>query len=441
MPPCSHQPAPYGGPSREEVWTERRRYVNPGVFHLYREPIMLVEGRGQYLWDETGRRYLDFIAGIATVSCGHGHPRVLARIREQLETLQHATTIYLHPNYGELARRLAETLPDGLEVACFTNSGSEANELAVNLARAYTCATDVIAVRSGYHGGSAATMGLTGLSSWKFSIPQGVSIHHTVCPDPYRSPFEGSPDEIARKSAGDVQQIIACQTPGRVAAFLAEAIQGVGGATHGRGDYLRLAYRAVRDAGGVCIADEVQCGFARTGRHFWGFQNFGVEPDIVTLAKAIGNGMPLGAVIARREIAEVLKQKLHFNTFGGNPVAMAAGLGVLEAIEEDGLQENARRVGDRLKAGLLELMQRHEPIGDVRGLGLMLGVELVGDRESKEPAAAECAEVLEECRRHGLLLGKGGLHGNVLRIKPPLCITEADADFAVEVLDAALRRK
>ncbi len=440
MPDSPYRPRPYRGPSREEVWTERQRYINPGIFHFYKEPIMLVEGRGQYLFDEQGKRYLDLFAGIATVSCGHAHPLVIARIQKQLDHLQHASTIYLHPSFGELARRLAELLPEGLEVVYFTNSGSEANELAINMARLYTGCTDVIAVRNGYHGGSAAAMGLTGLSTWKFPIPQGVGIRHTVCPDPYRSPFEGTPEEIAAGSARDVDEIIRFQTPGKVAAFIYEAIQGVGGVTTAAPNYLPMVYELIRLAGGLCIADEVQCGFARTGGHFWGFEEFGVVPDIVTLAKAIGNGMPLGAVVTRREIAEVLSWRLHFNTFGGNPVAMAAGLGVLDAIQTDRLQENARRIGAHLKQRLEELMANQPLIGDVRGQGLMLGVELVLDRETREPATQQTLQVMEGCRRHGVLIGRGGYFGNVLRIKPPLCLTEADADFAVEVLGEVLSK-
>jgi alanine-glyoxylate transaminase/(R)-3-amino-2-methylpropionate-pyruvate transaminase len=440
MPPFDYRPRPYDGPTRVEVLATRRAHVNPGVFALYREPLMIVEGRMQYLFDETGRRYLDLFGGIVTVSCGHCHPTIVARIQEQVARLQHATTIYLHPNLPALARKLAAKMPRGLDVTYFVNSGSEANDLAITMARLYTGHTDVIAVRNGYHGGSPSAMGLTSPHTWKYPVLQGTNVHHVECPEPYRSSRPGTPEEIAAAAAADIGDLIRYSTPGRVAGFIAEPIQGVGGVTLGAPNYFREAYRVVREHGGLCIADEVQTGFGRTGAHYWGFENFGVEPDIVTLAKGFGNGVPLAAVTTRREVAEVLAQRLHFNTFGGNPVSMAAGLAVMDVIEEEGLQENARVVGARLLDGLRRLQRRHPLVGDVRGMGLMLGVELVSDRATRAAATAETLEVLEAARELGVLVGKGGLQSNVLRIKPPMCITAADADFAVDVLDRALAR-
>ncbi len=437
MPPFAYRPAPYRGPSREEVLALRRAHVNPAVFTLYREPLMIVEGRMQYLFDETGRRYLDLFAGIVTVSCGHCHPKVVQRIQEQVATLQHTTTIYLHPNLPKLGERLAAKMPPGLDVTYFVNSGSEANDLAITMARLYTGNTDVIAVRNGYHGGSPSSMGLTSLHTWKYPTAQGTGIHHALCPDPYRG--SAGPGKAAA-GAEDIRDLIRYSTPGRVAGFIMEPIQGVGGVTLGPTNYLREAYRVVREHGGICIADEVQTGFGRTGEHYWGFQNFGVVPDIVTMAKGFGNGVPLAAVTTRQEIAQTLAQRLHFNTFGGNPVSMAAGLAVMDVIDEEGLQENARLVGARLLAGLRALQERHLLIGDIRGMGLMLGVELVTNRETRAPAQAETLQVLEEARGMGVLIGKGGLDGNVLRIKPPMCITLEDAEFALDVLDRALAK-
>jgi alanine-glyoxylate transaminase/(R)-3-amino-2-methylpropionate-pyruvate transaminase len=440
MPPCDHRPRPYEGLSREQVLALRRQFANPAIFTLYREPLMIVEGHMQYLFDETGRRYLDLFAGIVTVSVGHCHPRVTQAMQDQLERLVHATTIYLHPNFARMAQQLSARMPPGLDVTYFTNSGSEANDLAILLARAHTGHNDVIAVRNSYHGGSPASMAATSHYTWKFPQQLNTGIHHAISPDPYRSPFTGTPEEIASKSANDILELIRYSTPGRIAAFIAEPIQGVGGVTQGAANYLREAYAIVRAHGGVCISDEVQTGFGRTGTHYWGFQHYGVVPDIVTMAKGIGNGAPLAAVTTRREIAEKLTQRTHFNTFGGNPVSMAAGLAVMEVIEESGLQENARVVGGRFKRGLEELQRRHRLIGDVRGMGLMLGVELVQDRATKAPAREETLEVMEHARELGVLLGKGGLEGNTLRIKPPMCITAADVDFALEVLDVALAR-
>ncbi|MGH7518360.1 MAG: aspartate aminotransferase family protein [Gemmatimonadales bacterium] len=438
MPASDHRPRAYAGPSRDEVLALRRRYAHPSLSTLYREPLMLVEGHMQWLFDETGRRYLDLFAGIATVACGHSHPEVARRVQEQVATLQHTSTLYLHPNVAVFARELAARLPAGLDVTYLVNSGSEANDLAVTMARLFTGRADVIALRNGYHGGSPSAMALNGLYTWKLPTQQSAGVHHAACPDPYRSPFPGSPAEVASRSVDDLRGVIRTATPGQIAAFIAEPIQGVGGVTHGAPGYLRDAYAVAREHGGLCISDEVQTGFGRTGDHFWGFERSAVVPDIVTTAKGIGNGAPLAAVTTRREIAETLTQRLHFNTFGGNPVSAVAGLAVLEVIEREGLQANARVVGGRLRAGLDDLQARHAIIGDVRGYGLMLGVELVRHRGTREPAAGATLEVLERLRECGVLVGKGGLDGNVLRIKPPLCITSEDADFALEALDYAL---
>ncbi len=439
MPSSDHTPRPYTGPSRADVISMRDAYCNPAVSRLYKEPLMIVEGHMQWLFDETGKRYLDMLAGIVTVSCGHCHPKIAARIKDQVGTLQHATTIYLNPNLPLLAKKLASKMPDGLDVTYFVNSGSEANDLAIQMARLYTGNPDVIAVRNSYHGSSPGTNTLTSHSTWKYPVNVATGVHHTVCPDPYRSPFSGTPEEIATKSVADLKDLIRFGTSGAIAAFIAEPIQGVGGTTHGAKNYLREAYAVTRQHGGLCIADEVQTGFGRTGEHYWGFQNFDVIPDIVVMAKGLGNGVPIAAVTTRKEIAQALTQRVHFNTFGGNPVCMAAGLAVLDVIEEDGLQENSRVIGARLKTGMQKLMSTHKLIGDVRGMGLMLGMELVRDRGTKEPAKAETLELLERTKEMGVLVGKGGIDGNVLRIKPPMCITAADADFALDVLDQSLR--
>jgi alanine-glyoxylate transaminase / (R)-3-amino-2-methylpropionate-pyruvate transaminase len=437
MPPSEHVPRPYTGPSKDELVAMRRQFTNPAVYTFYREPLLIVEGHMQYLFDETGRRYLDLLAGIVTVSVGHCHPKVVQRVAEQVESLQHATTIYLHPNLPLLAKKLASKMPPGLDVTYLVNSGSEANDLAVTMARLFTGHDEVIALRNAYHGGSPTALGLTSHHTWKYPHGVGGRVHHAMNPDPYRSPFDGTPEEIASRSAQDIREIIRYSTPGSVAAFIAEPIQGVGGVTMGARNYLREAYAVVREHGGLCIADEVQSGFGRTGEHYWGFEHYGVVPDFVTMAKGLGNGTPIGAVTTRMEIAQTLAQRIHFNTFGGNPVSTAAALAVLEVIDEEHVQENARVLGARFKTGLGKLQRAHALIGDVRGMGLMLGVELVRDRATKEPAKGAALDVLEAARELGVLLGKGGLDGNVLRIKPPMCITAADVDFALDVLDQA----
>jgi alanine-glyoxylate transaminase/(R)-3-amino-2-methylpropionate-pyruvate transaminase len=440
LPPTDHQPAPYDGPSRDEVLALRRQYLTPGLITYYREPLLVVEGQMQYLWDETGKRYLDGFAGIVTVSVGHCHPHVVERVREQVGRLQHTTTIYLHPAAAQFGQRLAEHMPEGsgLTVSYFTNSGSEANEIAVLMAREHTGNAEVISLRNGYHGGTQATMALTAHGTWKFKSSPVVGVKHATPGYCYRCPFGLTYPSCDVKCARDVESLIRHETPGEVAAFLGEPIQGVGGAVTPPPEYFQIVYEIVRKHGGLCIADEVQTGFGRTGTAFWGFENWGVTPDLVTLAKGIGNGAPLGACVTRPEIARAMTRRIHFNTFGGNPVCMTQGLATLEVIDAEGIQANALRVGTHLKQRLLDLQECQPLIGEVRGMGLMLGVELVRDRTTREPATTETADVLELAKERGLLLGKGGLAGNVLRVKPPMCLTADDADFLVDCLDEVL---
>lgn len=404
------------------------------IFYYYKDPVMITDGHMQYLFDEKGRRYLDAFAGIVTVSVGHCHPKVNAAITEQTARLQHTTTIYLNHQIAEYAKELADRMPGNLKVVYFVNSGSEANDMALLMARLYTGNYDIIALRNAYHGLSEATMGTLGLHTWKYPVPQGFGVRHALNPDPYRGRFGNDGAAYAE----DVADVISGATPGKVASFVSETIQGVGGAVPLADGYLPAVYDIVRQAGGICIADEVQTGFGRTGTHYWGFETQGVTPDIVTMAKGIGNGLPLAAVVTTPEVAAVLAQRLHFNTFGGNPVCSAGGRAVLRVIDEDGLQKNSHVVGAHLMQGLHALQAKHDIIGNVRGKGLMLGVELVKDRATKEPAKAETIEVFEKCKDLGLLLGKGGLYGNVFRIKPPMCFTKGDADFLLEVIDQAL---
>lgn len=439
-PATDHVPQAYDGPVKEEVLALRAAYLPPGLITYYRDPLLLVEGRMQYVWDETGKQYLDAFGGIVTVSIGHCHPEVVEKVREQIGRLQHATTIYLHPTIGQFAERLAGHMPhnSGLSVSYFTNSGSEANEIAILAAREFTGHLDVISLRNSYHGGTQGTMALTALSTWKFASSPTANVKH-ACPGYcYRCPYGLEYPSCDIRCARDLEPLIQSETSGQVACFIGEPIQGVGGAVTPPPEYFQIVYEIVRRYGGLCIADEVQTGFGRTGAVFWGFENWGVTPDLVTLAKGIGNGAPLGACVMRPEIAKSLASRLHFNTFGGNPVSVTQGLATLEIIDRDHVQEHARDVGGYLKMRLLELLERQPLIGEVRGMGLMLGVELVRDRRSKEPADREAAEVLELAKERGLLVGKGGLHGNTLRIKPPMCITKGDADFLADCLDEVL---
>ena len=438
LPAFDYTPKPYSGPSPEEVLALRKAHVSPGIFHYYKKPVMIVEGKGQYLFDETGRRYLDGFGGIVTVSVGHCHPEVVSAANAQNETIQHTTTIYLHPNIALYAKELADKMPGNLKVVYFTNSGSEANDLAMLMARCHTGNYDILALRNAYHGGSPSTMALTSHHTWKFNVAHSFGVQHARMPDRYRGPHGYDDPDAGAKYAADVADLIRFGTSGRIAGFFAESIQGVGGSVVFPDGYLKHAYEHVRAAGGVCIADEVQAGFGRTGTHFWGFETQGVVPDIVTMAKGIGNGCPLAAVVTTPEIAATMASRIHFNTFGGNPVSMAQGRAVLKVIEKEGLQANSLKIGAFLTNGFHKLAEKHSLIGDVRGLGLMLGVELVKDRSTKEPAKEECAEVFERCKDLGLLIGKGGLFGNTLRIKPPMCITEADAAFMLDIIDEAM---
>lgn len=438
LPPTSHQPAKYEGPTKEETIALRAQYVSPGLVTYYKEPILIAEGHMQYVWDEKGTRYLDGFAGIVTVSVGHCHPKIVEKVKKQTDTLQHTTTIYLHPTIGQFAEKLAEHMPADLDKTYFTNSGSEANEIAILSSREYTGNSEVIALRNGYHGGTSTAMGLTAHGTWRFKSNAAPSILHSHAGYCYRCPYGLEYPSCDMKCAYDIEEVIQYQTPGEVACFIGEPIQGVGGAVTPPKEFFPIVYGIVRDHGGLCIADEVQGGFGRTGHHFWSHQNWDVVPDIITMAKGIGNGAPLAAMTTRTDIAQVMKNRIHFNTYGGNPISMTQGLATLEVIEEEGIQQNALEIGEYLKNGLLELANKYPIIGEVRGLGLMLGIEFVQDQKSKEPATETTADIVEMAKDRGLLLGKGGLHGNTLRIKPPMCITKDDASFIIACLDEVL---
>jgi alanine-glyoxylate transaminase / (R)-3-amino-2-methylpropionate-pyruvate transaminase len=440
LPVCNHRPEAYNGPPKQEVMAIRQQYLSPGLIRYYKDPLMVVEGHMQYVWDETGKRYLDGFAGIVTVSVGHCHPKVVQAVQKQHGKLQHTTTIYLHPTIGQFAKKLTEHMPASSNLSnwYFTNSGSEANELAILTGREFTKNADIISLRNSYHGGTGATMNLTAHGNWKFKSNTGFTVKNATPGYCYRCPYGLTYPSCELKCAHDVKDLIEYETCGEVAVFIAECIQGVGGTVTPPKEYFKIVYDIVRKHGGICVADEVQGGFGRTGTKFWGFENWDVTPDAVTMAKGIGNGAPLGAFVTRPEISKTLTNRVHFNTFGGNPISMTQGLATLEVIDAEGIQANALNVGGHLKQRLLDLQQKHSLIGEVRGMGLLLGVELVKDRKTKEPATNQTAAVLELCRERGLLLGKGGLHGNVLRVKPPMCLSKDDADFLADCLDEVL---
>ncbi|KAL1129413.1 hypothetical protein AAG570_013940 [Ranatra chinensis] len=410
----------------------KAEHIVPCIQPYYKTPLLVHEGHMQWLFDHTGRRFLDMFSGIVTISVGHCHPKVNAAAMEQMKSLWHTTNIYMHPKMYEYAEKLTDKLPGDLKVVYIVNSGSEANDLAMLLSRVYTKNFDIISFRNAYHGASPYSMGVTALSKWKYHVPSNMGVHHAMNPDVYKGIWGGSkcrdsPVQADRtcSCAGEcsasrhyykqLQEVFKYSLPrGHVAALIAESIQGIGGVVQFPKGFLKMAYELVRTNGGLCVADEVQTGFGRTGDHFWGFEMHGVVPDIVTMAKGIGNGFPLAAVVTTPKIAAALGTALHFNTFGGNPVACAVGLATLQAIEEEKLQANSKKVGTHLLMELEKLREEFPCVGDVRGKGLMIGVELVADKESKEPLAAkQFADVWEDCKDMGVLIGRGGTHGNV----------------------------
>jgi 4-aminobutyrate aminotransferase-like enzyme/Ser/Thr protein kinase RdoA (MazF antagonist) len=417
----------------------RRRRLGPSLSLSYRTPLQIVRGFGVHLYDQTGRAYLDVVNNVAHV--GHGHPRVVAAAARQMAVLN-TNTRYLHDRIVEYGERLTATLPEPLRVCFLVNSGSEANELALRLARAHTGGRDVVVVDGAYHGNTSA---LIDVSPYKFSGPGGAGapphVHVVPMPDDYRGLYRREDPRRGERFADHVRVAFdeVGRRGGKPAAFLCESLLSVGGQIVLPPGYLAAAYRHARAAGAVTIADEVQVGFGRVGSHFWGFETQGVVPDIVTLGKPIGNGHPLGAVVTTAEIAASFANGMeYFNTFGGNPVSCAVGLAVLDVIRDEGLQSRALRVGAHFKSGLERLMDRHAVVGDVRGLGLFLGIELVLDRVTRRPAGREARYLVERMKERGVLLSTDGPSGNVVKTKPPLVFSEADADRVVADLDAIL---
>ncbi|XP_073245497.1 alanine--glyoxylate aminotransferase 2, mitochondrial-like [Porites lutea] len=460
MPSCEFKPEPYEGITFEHAKEVRKTNLNPALFTYYKNPVFITKGHMQWLWDNNDKRYLDLFAGIVTVSVGHCHPHVTNAAKKQMDSLWHTTNIYYHPTVHEYAELLASKLPGNLKVCYFVNSGSEANDMAIMMARAHTGNFDFLSLRNAYHGASPGTLGILAHNTWKLNVPLSFGFFQTMNADVYQGPWGGAKcrDSLAQAdrtcdcAAGQcmasklyvdqLKDVLVHSTSKKVAGFIAEVIQGVGGAVHLPKGFLKGAYELIRERGGVCISDEVQTGFGRLGSHYWGFETQDVVPDIVTMAKGIGNGFPLAAVVTTPEIAQSFAQAVHFNTYGGNPIASAVGKAVLEAIDEDGTQKNSEVVGTYFIEKLLALKSEFpDVVGDVRGKGLMIGVELVTDKESKTPLPPEkFVPIWEDCKDMGVLIGKGGLYGNVLRIKPPMCINKDDVDFGIAVLRTALSR-
>lgn len=429
--------------STEAIVARRDRYyaASQRAFVPYQTPLIFKKGRGQYLWDERDKRYLDLLGMNVCISVGHCHPAVVAAVRDQAEALQHCTTMFYHPVPAHFAEELVATMPAGHDwVVHFTSSGAEAADLALLMARSSTRNIDFLALRHGYHGATFGAQSMTGISGFRHNVPLLPGIVHVAHPNFYR----GSYGADLQPYLDEVDAAIKTQTSGHLAGMIIEPVLGYGGIVAMPPGYIAGAAERVRDAGGLLVIDEVQSGFARTGDHFWAFEGHGVQghavvPDIVIMAKGIGNGFPLGAVVAKRHVAEALADKFYFNTYGANPVACAAGRAVLRVIETEGLQENARVVGAAMLEVLQRLRQKHEIIGDVRGRGLMMAIELVTDRKTKAPATAATAAVFEASREAGLVLSKSGADRNVLRMVPPLCLTLDDVDFFADAMDHSLQ--
>lgn len=427
--------------SRDAIVSRRERFYSASqrAFVPYQTPVVLKRGSKQYLWDDSDKKYLDCLAQNLCISVGHNHPVVTGEVVKQAETLQHCTTMFYHPVPAHLAEELVATMPPDVEwVVHFTNSGAEAADLAMLMARSYTKNADLIALHGGYHGAISSAMALTGIAGFRHNVPMVPNIVHVSNPDQYRGAH--GPDAGAQPYLDDLDRTIQYSTTGMLAGMFIEPIQGYGGIVSMPPGYIAGAFERVRAAGGLGIIDEVQTGFGRTGSHFWGFESHGVVPDIVIMAKGIGNGYPLAAVVARREIAESLAKKFYFNTYGANPVCCAAGRAVLQVIKQEGLQHNAKEVGGKMLKVLEDLKQRHDIIGDVRGHGLMMAVELVKDRKSQAPATEETVRVFEATRENGLIVSKSGAFRNVLRICPPLCIEDSDIPTFAEALEESFRR-
>jgi len=423
--------------TRDEIIQKHQAHVWKCATTYYKDPLVIDRAKGQHVWDVDGRQYLDFLGGIVTISVGHSNPRVTAKVKEQIDRVQHTSTLFPTEALVAVAEKVAQIAPGNLKKCYFTNSGTEANEVAVLAARMHTGNYEILALRHGYSGHSQLAKAMTGLSTWRKGgvIPYGIT--HVPGPYCYRCPYGLTYPSCDLHCAKDVEEVIKTSTSGAVGGMLAETIQGLGGFIVPPPGYFKIVANIVRNYGGLFIADEVQTAWGRTGKKWWGIEHWEVEPDIITSAKGMANGVPIGLTIARPEIADSYKG-LTISTFGGNPVACVAAKATIDLIEEERLMDNAHEMGAHFRAGLDALKEKHAIIGDVRGMGLMQGIELVKDRKTKEPGTELATRFMERSRANGLIVGRGGLFASVIRMSPPLNIGKADIDTALGIIDKSL---
>ncbi len=420
----------------------RRKNFLASSIHYYKEPLQLVKASGQYVFDEKGNKYLDAIGGIVCISAGHNHPRIKREIIKMLEAdeIQHTTVLYLNSHSTDLAKEIVKEAPKGVERVFFTNSGSEANELAFLAARQSTGETMIVNLRHSYHGGTSGALASCGHHNWRFRSQPVTATTSAMEPYCYRCPFGKKPDSCALECAKNVETTIQTTTHGKIAGLIAEPVMGVGGFITPPAEYFQEIVKITHKYGGKYISDEVQTGAGRCGDDFLFTKTLGVDADMITMAKGFGNGAAIGATLMKTDISDSMAGKLFFNTFGSDPFQTMQAKVTMEIIREEGLIKNAKQMGKHLMEGLTAMMKTRQLIGDVRGRGLLLGFEMVKNRETKEYATAEASALMEICREKGLLLGKGGLYGNVIRLAPPLSITKTQCDELLKIVDEALHQ-
>jgi len=423
-----------------EILAIEKKYLIPAVTHYFEDPILIVGGKGATVEDDLGKQYIDLFSGICTKITGYNHPKFIATLKWQAEHLIYSSSLYSTIPYAILSQKLAQIAPSGLSQAFILNSGSEANESALFMARKYRNNPYIVACTHAYHGRTqlAREISSAGWRTVPESHPSGVRFTpYGYC---YRCSFGKEYPDCDFECARYLREVIRTQTNNAIAAFIVEPIQGVGGIVQPPPEFFQITYEIVKEFNGLFIADEVQTGFGRTGDHWWGIQQSGVTPDVITIAKGFGSGIPIGGFLTRPEYAVNYTTTDSFTTFGGNPLSCAAAVAVIEIIQEEQYLSKATKLGASIKKQLLNLKEDHKLIGDVRGQGMMLGIELVSDRNTKDPATQEMLKVMEICKQNGLLIGKGGIDGNVIRIQPPLELTHTQTEKALQILDIAFTK-